>query len=163
MRWAVDLPAAAPWSVAARGSRDHDAMNTDRSPPAFSTRAAGARCGGLGEMGSADRCCCGCSYVVGKPIESIFGAIGLVQANVFGGQSKHALQQIDYSHLVRSSVHRWQRGVKDLRQRHRKRDSVRRGAVVRMGQGDPDRGHDRRDVWTLGNCAGQMSSLLGFA
>lgn len=44
MRLAVALPAAAAWSVTARGSKDHDARNTDRSPPAFTAKAAGVRC-----------------------------------------------------------------------------------------------------------------------
>lgn len=44
MRLAAVLPAAAPWSVTARGSRDHDARNTERSPPALIMKATGVRC-----------------------------------------------------------------------------------------------------------------------
>lgn len=57
---------------------------------------------------------------------------------------------------MRGSVYRGQRGMQGLRQGHLKRDSVRRGAVVRMGQGDSDRGQDGPNVWTLGTFVVQM-------
>lgn len=87
--------------------------------------------------------CCGCA-------ESLCLGGGLF------GVNRSMLCFSRHTYHVYSSIHRWQRGMKGLRQRHSKRDSVRWGAVVRMGQGDSDRGHDRRNVWTLGKVVAQV-------
>lgn len=106
MRFAVDLPAAAPLSVTARGSRDHVARNTDRSPPAFSTRAARVwdarqqrgcvRCGGEQLLIASTWYFCfagvvyhGDRYVVG--VCSGCAALLCCRGILFGGQPKHAL------------------------------------------------------------------------